>query len=192
MKEADGFDYLSTGGGEDDMTDDEYELGDSSQDVAILLQAGLTSSMKGSTVVQLNQRMLLDLIASQPRSFAVAVLAETGSPGGQGSPRSLTSALMALLDFDQSSFSQFHKLDMHSLLERWLPGLKVPKRDDYLAGGRWARQSYYAAIFGVAKSILEDAETYMALKGHLQRVRHSKESDPVPGPKEQQIQQTMR
>ena len=55
-----------------------YELGDSllgPQDVAILLQAGLTSVMKSSSVVQLNQRMLLDLIGSQPNTFAVAVLA---------------------------------------------------------------------------------------------------------------------
>ena len=97
-----------------------YDLGDSllgPQDVAILLQAGLTSSMKGSTVVQLNQRMLLDLMASQPRSFAVAVLAEIGTPGGQGSPRGLCSALMSLLELDQSSFTRFHRIDMHSLLE---------------------------------------------------------------------------
>jgi hypothetical protein len=73
---------------------DDYELGDcllGPSDVAILLQAGLTSVMKGSSVVQLNQRMLLDLVASQPKSFAVAVLAEIGTPGGQGSPRQLTS-----------------------------------------------------------------------------------------------------
>ena len=60
---------------------DPYDLGDSllgPSDVATLLQAGLTSSMKGSTVVQLNQRMLLDLIASQPRSFAIGVLCELG------------------------------------------------------------------------------------------------------------------
>ena len=72
----------------------DYELGDSllgPQDVAILLQAGLTSAMKGSTVVQLNQRMLIDLMTSQPKSFAIAVLAEIGTPGGQGSPRGLTS-----------------------------------------------------------------------------------------------------
>ena len=97
-----------------------YDLGDSllgPQDVAILLQAGLTSSMKGSTVVQLNQRMLLDLMASQPRSFAVAVLAEIGTPGGHGSPRGLCSALMTLLELDQSSFTKFHRIDMHSLLE---------------------------------------------------------------------------
>jgi hypothetical protein len=72
----------------------EYELGDcllGPADVAILLQAGLASIMKGSSAVQLNQRMLLDLVASQPKSFAVAVLAEIGTPGGQGSPRQLTS-----------------------------------------------------------------------------------------------------
>ena len=72
----------------------QYELGDcllGPTDVAILLQAGLTSVMKGSSVVQLNQRMLLDLIASQPKSFAVSVLAEIGTHGGQGSTRGLTS-----------------------------------------------------------------------------------------------------
>ncbi len=72
----------------------EYELGNcllGPADVAILLQAGLTSVMKGSSVVQLNQRMLLDLIASQPSTFASAVLAEIGTPGGQGSPRQLAS-----------------------------------------------------------------------------------------------------
>lgn len=119
---------------------DQYELGDSllgPKDVAILLQSGLTSVMKSSTVVQLNQRMLLDLVCSQPKSFAIAVLAEIGTQGGQGSPRSLTSALMALLELDQTAFSESHKVDMHSLLESWLPGLKVPKRTDYMAGGRW-------------------------------------------------------
>jgi hypothetical protein len=160
-----------------------YELGDSllgPADVAILLQAGLTSAMKSSTVVQLNQRMLLDLIATQPRSFAVAVLAEIGIHGGQGSPRGLTSALMALLELDQSSFTPINRLDMHALLESWLPGFKVPRRDDYMAGGRWARQSYYEALFSVSKSILEDAECYMALKSHIQRDRRYKENDPLP------------
>ncbi|KAL3943409.1 MAG: hypothetical protein SGBAC_002534 [Bacillariaceae sp.] len=163
-----------------------YELGDcllGPADVAILLQAGLTSVMKGSSVVQLNQRMLLDLIASQPNSFAVAVLAEIGSPGGQGSPRQLASALMALLEFDQNSFRPMHRLDMHALLQSWLK-LSVPRREDYMAGGRWARQSYYDAVFSLAKSVLEDAESYMALKFHIQRVRHHTEADPIPQPKE--------
>ena len=71
-------------------------LGDSllgPQDVAVLLQAGLTSAMKGSTVVQLNQRMLLDLMACQPKSFATAVLSELGT-----NSRALTSALMVSND----------------------------------------------------------------------------------------------
>lgn len=170
-----------------DDFEEAFVVGDSllgPQDVAILLQAGLTSSMKGSTVVQLNQRMLLDLMASQPRLFAVAVLAEIGTPGGEGNPRGLASALMALLDLDQSSFNEFHRLDMHQLLESWLPGLTMPRRDDYLAGGRWASQSYYSAMFGVSKNILEDAEAYIAFKHHVQRVRHNLESDPIPTAKE--------
>ena len=171
-----------------EFEEDTYELGDSllgPQEVAILLQAGLTSVMKSSTVVQLNQRMLLDLICSQPRSFAVAVLAEIGSPSGQGSQRGLTSALMALLELDQTAFKPNHQIDMHTLLESWLPGLKIPRREDYLAGGRWARQSYYDALSSVATSILEDAESYAALKGHLQRVYSHKESDPIPKPREE-------
>lgn len=92
---------------------------------------------------------------------------------------------MALLDLDQNSFKPIHRLDMHALLEEWLPGLKVPKREDYLAGGRWARQSYYEAVYAVASSILEDAECYMALKSHVQRERRHEEFDPLPKPREE-------
>lgn len=73
---------------------------------------------------------------------------------------------------------------MHHLLESWLPSIKIPKREDYLAGGRWARQSYYDAMFGVAVSILDLAETYIGLKLRLQRVRHQSEKDPLPRPKQ--------
>ena len=93
---------------------------------------------------------------------------------------------MALLELDQSSFRPQHQLDMQVLLESWLPGMKVPRREDYMAGGRWARQSYYQALFSLAKSILEDAECYMAMKSHLQRCRHSKESEAIPLPREEQ------
>jgi hypothetical protein len=92
---------------------------------------------------------------------------------------------MALLELDQSSFRPMHRLDMTALLESWLPGMKVPRREDYMAGGRWARQSYYEALFSLAKSILEDAECYMALKSHLQRFRHAEETDPIPQPREE-------
>ena len=53
-----------------------------------------------------------------------------------------------------------------------------------MAGGRWARQSYYDSLFGVAQSIIEDAEIYSAVKGHIQRVRHHVETDPIPLAKE--------
>ena len=159
-------------------------LGDSllgPQDISVLLQAGLTSAVKGSTVVQLNQRMLLDLMASQPKSFAIAVLAELGNDG----PRALASALMALCDLDQGSFKDEHCINMHNLLESWLPGgLKIPRREDYLAGGRWARQSFYDAMYSVAVSILDLSENYTGLKLRIQQVRHHKERDPLPVPME--------
>lgn len=94
---------------------------------------------------------------------------------------------MALLEFDQNSFRPMHRLDMHALLESWLK-LSVPRREDYMAGGRWARQSYYDALFSLAKSVLEDAECYMALKSHIQRVRHNTEDEPIPQPKEEPFQ----
>lgn len=161
-----------------------YDLGDSllgPQDVAILLQAGLTSVMKSSTVVQLNQRMLLDLIESQPRNFAIAVLAEIGT-----SPRSLTSALMALLELDQTAFKPEHQIDVHELIESWFSDIKVPRREDHMAGGRWARQSYYDGVFSVATHIWEDAQQYKAMKSRVQRVRHSQECDPLPEPRSSQ------
>jgi hypothetical protein len=39
-------------------------------------------------------------------------------------------------------------------------------------------------LFSVATSILEDAEGYTALKLHVQRVRTTRESDPIPQPRE--------
>merc|ERR1719253_853659 len=124
--------------------------------------------------------MLLDLMASQPKSFAIAVLAELG----QNTPRHLASCLMALCDLDQGSFKEAHRVNMHNLLESWLPGLKIPRREDYLAGGRWARQSFYDAIFSVAVSIHDLSEPYTGLKLRIQTVRHHKESDPLPLPLE--------
>ncbi|KAL9191484.1 LOW QUALITY PROTEIN: hypothetical protein ACHAXT_001190 [Thalassiosira profunda] len=157
-------------------------LGDSllgPQDIAVLLQAGLTSALKGSTVVQLNQRMLLDLMASQPKSFAISVLAELGNDG----PRPLASALMALCEVDQGSFKEAHRINMHNLLESWLPGSLGEKT--ILPGGRWARQSFYDAIFSVAVSILDLSETfYTGLKLRIQHVRHGRERDPLPLPME--------
>ena len=158
-------------------------LGDSllgPEDIAVLLQAGLTSPVKGSTVVQLNQRMLLDLMASQPKCFAVAVLAELGHDG----PRTLASALMALCEVEQASFKEKHRIVVSDLLESWLPGIKIPRREDYLAGGRWARQSFYNAIYTVAVNILDEAEIYHGLRLRIQEVRHHKEGDPLPLPME--------
>ena len=41
----------------------------------------------------------------------------------------------------------------------------------------------------MAKNILIDAEPYMALKGHIQRVRHHGKDDPISIPKEVELKQ---
>ena len=46
---------------------------------------------------------------------------------------------MALLELDQSAFTRANRLDMHALLESWLPGFKVPRREDYLVSTNNAR-----------------------------------------------------
>lgn len=126
------------------------------EDVATLMQAG-QAALRYDRAVQINQRMLLDYLARQPRVFALGALAEMGL----NNPRVLTSALLALLNQDQGQMKQ--PLDLPALLSRLL-GTQIPRREDYLAGGRWARESYYQALMSTAEYILEEAEGYFAFK----------------------------
>ena len=48
---------------------------------------------------------------------------------------------------------------------------------------------YYDAIFTIAKNVLIDAEPYMALKGHLQRVRHHSQDDVIALPVENKFKE---
>jgi len=157
--------------------DNQYDLSTSllgPTDVAILLQAGLTSPLQ-SSVVQLNQRILLNLISSQPNSFAVAVLGELshgsskGHSVGAGSARVLAGALMALLELDQSCFNSAKVIDTVALISSWT-NMNIPRRSEYMAGGRWARESYYEALHTCSANILEEANEFYSLKNRLQRV----------------------
>jgi len=53
---------------------------------------------------------------------------------------------MALLELDQSAFTRANRLDMHALLESWLPGFRVPRREDYLVSTN--ASSMCARVFG--------------------------------------------
>jgi len=144
-----------------------YPLGTSllgPRDVAILLHAGLASAWMGRAV-QLNQRLLLDLIFEQPASFLRDVLVELGG----NDPRVLTGALNALLAMPQSALRQ--PLDLVAEFGERL-GFEIPRLVDFLAGGRRAKHSYYEALSETGDQILSQAEEYRALKFHVQEFRH--------------------
>ncbi len=133
-------------------------------DVAVLLHAGLASAWAGRAV-QLNQRMLLELVLEQPASFLRDVLVELG----RSDPRVLGAALNALLDMPQHAMAR--PLDLPALLSQRM-GFEFPRLSDFLAGGRRANHSYYEALANTADQVLSLAEPYRALRFTLQEYRH--------------------
>lgn len=132
-------------------------------DAAVLLQAGLTAPVQGR-VVQHNQRLLLDYTLRQPPEFLRQVLFELGL----GNAQILTGVLMALLNMRQDAIKR--PLDLVALFSERL-GVDLPRLEDFLAGGRTARLSYYEALAHRADQILSEAEPYQALIARLQRAR---------------------
>jgi len=155
------------------------------RDVAVLLQAGLASPLQGR-VVQRNQRQLFDLAFAQPPAFLRQVLVEMC----HGSPRILAAELMALLDLEQGALKE--PLDLVALLRERL-GVEIPRLEDFLAGGRRARHSYYGALSRVAETILAEAEPYLALQARLQNRRAAVPAQPgVPRALERQARRAIR
>ena len=147
---------------------DSYELGLGllgPEETAVLLQSGLASYWQGRTP-QINGGLLIDYIHRQPKTFLGEVLVEMSAK----CPRTLTNILYALLQWDQCNLIEH--LDMEAFLEERLE-ITVPRLRDYLAGGRWARESHYEAVSKTASKILQKSEAYSALKEHLQTHRHT-------------------
>eukprot|EP00929_Paragymnodinium_shiwhaense_P056034 TRINITY_DN28050_c0_g6_i1.p1 TRINITY_DN28050_c0_g6~~TRINITY_DN28050_c0_g6_i1.p1 ORF type:complete len:1888 (+),score=485.27 TRINITY_DN28050_c0_g6_i1:132-5795(+) len=143
------------------------------REVAVLLQSGLAAVPQGRQVQQ-NQRMLLEIIVSQPPLFLKGVLYELSS---NGSSRMLANHLMALLDFSQDTIRPHARVDVADLLTTAL-GVQMPRRADFMAGGSRASNSYVLFILKAAKQVLEECEPYVALRHWLQRA-----DAPTPGPK---------
>jgi hypothetical protein len=130
------------------------------EDAAVLLQAGLGGAWSGRWA-QLNLRLLLNKILAMPRDYVLGVLAEMGS----FDPRVLSGALMALLELPQQHMRE--PLDLADALQRAV-GVEIPRRAEYMAGGRWARFSYYEALNRTAEQLLEESGEYRAVKRRLQ------------------------
>ena len=134
------------------------------RDVALLLQSGLASVWSGRTV-QLNQRLLLDMLAGMPPLFVHGVLVEMG----ENNPRILAGVLLAFLELEQGKVRE--PVDLVEFFSEKL-GIVFPRRTDYMAGGRWARLSYYEALMHTAEQVVNEGAGYRALKFYLQEARH--------------------
>ncbi|MBM4398189.1 MAG: hypothetical protein FJ087_21190, partial [Deltaproteobacteria bacterium] len=142
------------------------------RDVAVLLQTGLAEGRQGLQA-QINNRLLIELIRSRPGEFLREVLVEMGHQV----PRILTGVLWAFLHQDQDELAG--PLDLAGLLSEKL-GLPVPRQEDYMAGGRKARGSYYEALSKLSDAIFAGAGPYLARRARLREVRH--EVPPWPRP----------
>jgi len=134
------------------------------EEVAVLLEAGLALDRQNRQT-QINNRMLLDLMRSRPARFTLDVFAEIG----QHNPRALTGILFAFLEQEQDHMVE--PLDLPAWLEHELE-TPVPRRRDFMAGGRRARDSYWGALSDLAESLLQRADASYAVKAHLQVQRH--------------------
>ncbi len=143
------------------------------RDVAILLQAGLADGRQGLQT-QLHNRMLLERIRDRGGDYLLQVLFEMG----HHTPRALTGVLFSFLHQDQDEMRD--PLDLVAYLEEGL-GLPVPRQPDYMAGGRKARESYYAALAHLAEGVFERAAPYLARRAHLRTVRHPVVAAPSAG-----------
>lgn len=134
------------------------------EDLAVLLHAGLASAWVGRAV-ELNQRMLLELVLEQSSEFLRAVLLEMGATDS----RVLAGVLLALLDQPQDCLVE--PLDLVEQFSQRLD-IDIPRVSDYMAGGRRAKHSYYHALTLTADEVMSGAEPYRALKYYLQEARH--------------------
>jgi hypothetical protein len=142
-------------------------------DVATLLKAGLMLDGQDRQT-QINNRMLLELLEVRPADFTLQVLASLG----QDNPLALVGLLFALLEQDQHQMRQ--AIDVAALLERKL-GLVIPRRRDFMAGGKRAPDSYFEALSLVAEGIMARSDYVFARKLYLQAERHPSPPMPRPG-----------
>jgi len=134
-------------------------------DVAVLLNACLGSLDQGQ-VNATNTRLLLNLLDKQPGFFLRGVLMEMAN----AKHRVVATSIIAVMEMDQSLAKV--AFDVVRLFEDKL-GVRMPRRKDYMAGGRWANESYYEAMQQAAKLVYADSEPYLAFKHHIETAYHA-------------------
>eukprot|EP00961_Rhodomonas_salina_P098752 1328744-Rhodomonas_salina.2 len=122
------------------------------------LMRAILSSMIQDHSVQNGLRLLLQILLEQPRIYVIGVFYEMSVNGSQ---RLLAGLLMRLLDASQSCFRE--RWDFSATIGTLL-AMPMPRRADYMAGGKYQRRSYYEAVYQIAANIIDDSDDYLGLK----------------------------
>lgn len=134
-------------------------------ETALLLRSTLSDPLCGRTV-QINFATILRMMKRQGAIFTKQVLGEMCD----GSPRVLAFMLFGLCNFKQNLLRE--EIDTAFILSEHL-GVTIPRINDYMAGGRFARISYIEELFRVSEQIMDEFNSWYALRSHLNVYRTS-------------------
>ncbi|MBU1220737.1 hypothetical protein KKF34_11700 [Myxococcota bacterium] len=128
-------------------------------ETALLLRSTLSDPLCGRTV-QINFATILRMMVNQGSFYTKQVLGEMCD----GSPRVLAFMLFGLCNFKQNLLRE--EINTATILSEHL-GVTIPRINDYMAGGRFARISYIEELFRVSEQIMDQFNSWYALRSHL-------------------------
>ncbi|MBN2722524.1 MAG: hypothetical protein JXR95_00465 [Deltaproteobacteria bacterium] len=129
------------------------------KEIAILLRSTLSSPLS-QRIIQINFAQIINVLKESPAFLITQTLDELS----EGSPRVLAFVLYGLCNFNQNLLRE--PVDMVSFLSSRLE-ISIPSMKDYLAGGRFAGESYIEKLFQVSELVMEKFAPYTAIKAHL-------------------------
>ncbi|HOA13575.1 MAG TPA: hypothetical protein PLB35_05825 [Myxococcota bacterium] len=129
------------------------------RDIAEILEIGLGSQVQG-VQTQLNNRLAIEFLKQKDGDFLAAVFSEMA----RDVPMTMAIHLMAFFRHEQGRLKD--SFDPVAFFEQ-KTGLKAPRFEDYQAGGRRARQSYFQALDELAVRVMQKSAGYRAVKNRL-------------------------
>lgn len=129
------------------------------RDIAEVLEIGLGSQVQG-VQTQLNNRLAIEFLKQKDGDFLAAVFSEMA----RDVPMTMAIHLMAFFRHEQGRLKD--SFDPVAFFEQ-KTGLKAPRFEDYQAGGRRARQSYFQALDDLSVRVMQRAAGYRAVKNRL-------------------------
>ncbi len=131
------------------------------KDVADVLELNLSGAWQG-VGHQINNRMVLELLKRRDGDFLIAVMCELS----HDVPVNLALNLMSFFRQDQGHMKV--PVDTEALFAD-KTGLKVPRFEDFVAGGTRGRESYFKALHQLAVEVIRRGAGYHAAKMKLRQ-----------------------